>query len=888
MNLAQLSELLSETDRDVPKTSLGFGLPNSLLLKWQSAGPDFHKSIPLQTTADADVLLIWWLTNSQRAATEADSLTAEYLLNLGPFCGKGETSDTNRLPYDWLARLFDCPREFNPTRFQVSLPSSYAMDRENGEDFQAWVSIVERIVENHAALGQRLLKRIVAYATAETSLLPHGGVIAPLVLFSWVYGARPDLRAAFDVSNLEGYHAYIRWFLQSGLLQYRLALQVFFDWLRPETLLSDSQYFGEATLPPLIMQAATGLGSELSLIEVSEEPDAEYTVFGWWLRAARNLVVSNEANRSKIEIVGIVRAFWFHANFGVTSEAGKSELPRHLMRLHAIKPALSQAYDLALPEGRAAFSAWWSQAGHHENPDFDILHREFYFSPALGVTQDLSIPITNAALHDLLSREHSFSHLDLSTSLGRLNFFEYFSHLWHSGQMAQLCHFLERELGVKSELVEDLCHAARQIVSSEHLPIPQSGHRNWWTAEQQAYLYRVGYNAYELKTLAEAPLRSSLARLHEADCDVEIAGFVRAESGQGEDARTVFQSLKQVSDLRLSLFHTRRWLPTPNRAAGDLEQFIMPALQKSKVRIFAFSAFDMLAEEQFEGLAGFMADYLIGYWPWELSRWPSRVSLPQRIVDEIWCSTRFIVDSLTAVTKKPVIHMPLPVTIDMTTLPGDDAPSDLPSDRFNFVFVFDGFSYFERKNPLGIIAAFQRAFPKGEGHDVGLTIKAMNADQLPIMQALKMFAGSDPRINLIYATWERPRVMHLVASADALISLHRSEGFGRLMAEAMLLETPVITSDYSGNRDFCTPETAFMVGGTLRPVLEDQYIYGNGQEWFDPSIEQAAQHMRAIFSNPGIATEKVKKARNNIERNYSLEACGHRYAKRIKEIIERQ
>jgi glycosyltransferase involved in cell wall biosynthesis len=887
MNVNQLSEMLSEIEYNAPRTSLGFALPNSLLLKWQSAGPDFHKKIPMESTAHADILLVWWLTNSQASATEADGLTADYLLNLGPFYTKAEIDDDNRLPYDWLVRLFDCGREFSAARFQVSLPSSYAMNRRAGDDFQTWIATIERILEVHSALGPKLFKRIAAYATTVMPGFPQGGVIAPLSLFDLIYEARPDLRAAFDLTTLEGFHAYVQWFLQAGLLQYRLALYIFLHWLRPEKLTPDARYCGEAELAPLILQAALGLGSELDLIEISDDPDARSAVFGWWLRAARNLAVQDEAARTRIEIVRIVRAFWFHANFGFISKAAKSHLPGHLMRLHASKQNLIATYDLAKPDRRAAFLAWWDEAGRYENPDFNILHREFLFSPALGVTQDLNIPITNAALHDCVSREHSFAHLDLSTSVGRLNFFEYLSHLWSADQLPDLRRYIAGQLGSSDKLVDDLCNVARQVVSPELLPISLTGHQDWWLTEQQNHLYRVGYNSHGLTAFAQTSSRSATPS-QTAAVDVEIAGFPRAESGQGEDARTIFQSLKQVSNLKLSLFHTRRWLPTPNLAAAELEQFIAPDLQKAKVRIFAFSAFDMLAEEQFEGLSGFSADHLIGYWPWELSRWPSRVTLPQRIADEIWCSTRFIVDSLMPVTTKPIIHMPLPVTIDMATLPGADAASDLPPDRFNFVFVFDGFSYFERKNPLGVIQAFQLAFPKADGHDVGLTIKAMNAHQLPIMQALKMFAAADSRINLIYETWDRPRVMQLVASADALISLHRSEGFGRLMAEAMLLGTPVITSDYSGNRDFCTTDTAFMVGGRLKPLLEDQYIYWNGQEWFEPSVEEAAEHMRSIFRDPGIAAGKVKRARDNIQHNYSLEACGHRYANRINEILASQ
>ena len=887
MNVTQLAELLSEVDQDFPKTGLGFGLPNSLLLKWQSAGPDFHKKIPLETAGQADALLIWWLANSQAAATEADGLTADYLLDLGPFFPQTETEHADRLPYDWIVKLFEVSCDFSAALFQVSLPSSYAMDQHVGADFQTWISTIERIVESHAALGPKLFKRIAAYATADAEGLPRGGVIAPLELLSMVHGARPDLRAAFDLSSLDGFHGYVRWFLQAGLLQYRLALYVFLDWMRPEHLVPDPRFCGEPALSPMILQAATGLGSELDLIAGSGGAGPQSAMFGWWLRAARNLPVQDEASRMRIEIVHMLRAFWFHANFGVGSTRSTSHLPAHLMRLHGSMPELAASYDLSVPEQRAAFRQWWETTGRYENLDFDILHREFLFSPALGVTQDLSLPITNAALADFISRDHSFAHLDLSTSVGRLNFLEYLSHLWSQDLLPDLRDEIVDQLGSSGGLIENLCDVTRQIVSPELLPIPLAGHPEWWIAEQQHHLYRVGYNSHGMTAFAKAPVHTATAAVS-AVVDVEIAGFPRAESGQGEDARTVFQSLRQASDLKLSLFHTRRWLPTPNKAAAELEPLITADMQQARVRIFAFSAFDMLAEEQFEGLAGFSAGHVIGYWPWELSRWPRRVSLPQQIADEIWCSTRFIVDVWKPVTDKPVIHMPLPVTFDTSTLPGPDVASDLPPDRFNFVFVFDGFSYFERKNPLAVIAAFQLAFPLSGGHDVGLTIKAMNADQLPIMMALKMFAESDPRIHLIYETWDRPRVMQLVASADALISLHRSEGFGRLMAEAMLLGTPVITSDYSGNRDFCTDDTAFLVGGMVKPVLQDQYIFWTGQEWFDPSVQEAARHMWSIFKVPDVAAEKIVKARDNIRQNYSLEACGRRYAKRINEILAAQ
>ncbi|QDL98667.1 glycosyltransferase [Rhodopseudomonas palustris] len=883
MNVDQLSEELSRPDSAYPDCSLGFGLPKSLLLKWQSAGPDFHQRVPMRSAADADVLLAWWLTAIESSSTEVDALTAAYLLDRGPFCIDQDIANEDRLPYDWLVQFFVCEREFTAERFRVALPASLALSRKRPEHFQYWIANIERILETHPALAPGLFERIAAYATSVIPEWPQDGALPPLRLLGLIYDARAELRATFDVGTDEGYLNFVSWFLRSGLLEYRLALRIFLGWLRPTELGSGTTYCGEKTLHPAIAQAAIGIRSELVLIEDDEGlPDA--TVFGWWLRAARNLAARPGLLGAKLHLVRIVRAFWFEANFGALSGAAPAEIPGYLARLHRTEPRLGEAFDLATPHGRSAFLSWWDKGGRVEHVAFAILEREYLFAPTLAYVQDVDVPITNALLR--LRDEQPALGYDLSSSAGRLNFFESLLGLWSSGRLTGFEETFRIHRGEVKELDEELCRIARQIQSDEPLPQSSSGHVSWWWSEQRQYIYRVGYKAQNLRV--HPGIESRAATAGRQRVEVEIVGFPRAESGQGEDARTVFESLQQETSLSLSLFHTRRWLPGPNKAAEKFEPYIRPDLQDAQIRIFAFSAFDMLAEQQFEGLGGFAADHVIGYWPWELPRWPRRVSLPHLIVDEIWSSTRFIVDSLLPVTSKPVIHMPLPVTVDASTLPGRDAVPELPRDRFNFVFVFDGFSYFARKNPLGTIRAFQQAFPKGERHDVGLTIKAMNADRNPILLALKMFAAEDPRINLIYETWDRARVMQLIESADALVSLHRSEGFGRIMAEAMLLRTPVIASNYSGNRDFCTEDTAFIVDGHVIPVLEDQYIFWNDQEWFEPSTEIAAAHMKALFDDPNIAAAKVERARQNMLDNYSLQACGRRYARRIDEILSRK
>lgn len=880
MNVVELAEELSRSDSQYSNCSLGFGLPKSLLLKWQSAGPDFHQKMPMLSAVDADLLLVWWLSSTDASSTEADALTAAYLLDRGPFCTDQDIEVGDRLPYDWLVQLFICEREFTTKSFRASLPASLALNRHRPEHFQLWIANIERILETHPALAPGLFDRIAAYALSDDPDWPQNGVLPPLRLFGLIRNGRPELQAAFDVHTDEGHSNFVAWFFRSGLLEYRLALRILLHWLQPAKIEPDAPFCGEAALHPVIAHAAVALGAELALLGADGPPHDE-ALFGWWLRAARHLLARAGQLDSRLQILRIVRAFWFDANFGALAGSSPAGIPKYLARLHQTRPGLSEAYDLATPEGRAAFLSWWDTQGRFEHSNFAILEREFWFAPTLAFEQDLDIPISNGLLH--LRSEQPALGYDLALSAGRLNFFDGLLHLSSTGHLSSLKQQICIHLGAVNNLAEDLCRIARQLVSAESFPQPVLGHVAWWRTAQRQYFYRVGYGSHGLRVHPGIAKKAAVAGRQQVD--VEIAGFPRAESGQGEDARTVFESLQQETSLTLSLFHTRRWLPGPNKAGEKVETFIKPDLQDARIRIFAFSAFDMLAEQQFEGLAGFAADHVIGYWPWELPRWPRRVSLPHLIVDEIWSSTRFIVDSLTPATSKPVIHMPLPVTVDTFALPGRDAIPELPRDRFNFVFVFDGFSYFARKNPLGTIRAFQQAFPKGERQDVGLTIKAMNADRNPVLLALRMFAEEDPRINLIYDTWDWARVMQLIASADALVSLHRSEGFGRIMAEAMLLQTPVIASNYSGNRDFCTDETSFLVDGHTTPVLKDQYIFWNDQEWYEPSTDIAAAHMKAIFADPKIADVRVERAYQNIHDNYSLEACGRRYARRINEIL---
>jgi glycosyltransferase involved in cell wall biosynthesis len=123
-----------------------------------------------------------------------------------------------------------------------------------------------------------------------------------------------------------------------------------------------------------------------------------------------------------------------------------------------------------------------------------------------------------------------------------------------------------------------------------------------------------------------------------------------------------------------------------------------------------------------------------------------------------------------------------------------------------------------------------------------------------------------------------------MSSADAYVSLHRSEGFGRTPAEAMLLGKPVIVTDYSGTADFCRKDNALLVDYSLVPVREDSYPAARGQAWADPRVEQAARHMRALFDDRDLGRAIGAKARQTIETELSAAAIGARYRARLAEL----
>jgi glycosyltransferase involved in cell wall biosynthesis len=276
----------------------------------------------------------------------------------------------------------------------------------------------------------------------------------------------------------------------------------------------------------------------------------------------------------------------------------------------------------------------------------------------------------------------------------------------------------------------------------------------------------------------------------------------------------------------------------------------------------------------------FDAHYTIGYWAWELPVFPSRFASAFDYVDEIWGCSSFTAHAISSATSKPVFAFAPPILPPTTAPPFDRAVLGIP-DGPMFLFCFDMLSVMERKNPIGLVDAFTRAFAPGEGPV--LVIKVMNGERsISELERLRVHASGRPDVVVIDRYLDYADTTALMAACDCYASLHRSEGFGLTMAEAMALGKPVVATGFSGNMDFMTDRTAFLVPWSEAEVPAGCDPYPPGAPWAQPDIDGAAELLKYVVEHPDSAAAVATRARDAILTEHSASAKApfvqHRFA----------
>jgi len=282
--------------------------------------------------------------------------------------------------------------------------------------------------------------------------------------------------------------------------------------------------------------------------------------------------------------------------------------------------------------------------------------------------------------------------------------------------------------------------------------------------------------------------------------------------------------------------------------------------------------------------------YICGFFLWEVSTAPTVQQLGIALADEIWAPTKYVAD----------IYAPLKPTyvVGKGLFRGDEpflhAPRRMSRNSpFRFVTVFDFDSSIERKNPLAVVMAFQDAFRVDE--NVELIVKTSNVNPQHWSNAWKQWehligaSAGDRRIKIVTERYTGEQMVALVRDADCVVSLHRSEGFGYLMSDAMAFGTPVIATDYSGNADFTGQDVAYPVAYKLIDVPRGAARWQcDGAVWADADMADAARQMRAVFDDYDAALARAQRARAGIAEKYSTAAFASGLSRRIDAIRGRR
>jgi len=255
-------------------------------------------------------------------------------------------------------------------------------------------------------------------------------------------------------------------------------------------------------------------------------------------------------------------------------------------------------------------------------------------------------------------------------------------------------------------------------------------------------------------------------------------------------------------------------------------------------------------------------------------------------VDEIWVASEFVRRALARVSPKPVYKFHLPIA-----RPQIDAELRRDAlgtrDGFAFLFSFDFLSVLERKNPLGLIAAYKLAFNADEG--VTLVLKTINGDQrIREMEKLKFAARDRPDIQVVDGYLSPLEKNSLTALCDCYVSLHRSEGFGLTMAEAMALGKPVIATNFSGNLEFMTHENSYLCDYSETEVGADCEPYPSTAHWAEPDLDHAASLMRQVYTDRAETAERGHRAADDIASRHSAVVAAENVTERIKLIRQRR
>lgn len=339
---------------------------------------------------------------------------------------------------------------------------------------------------------------------------------------------------------------------------------------------------------------------------------------------------------------------------------------------------------------------------------------------------------------------------------------------------------------------------------------------------------------------------------------VNIHGYFLSETGLGESARLLYAAMCSQD---ITVAACNRALDGRQNDAQFSKIMSQDAPYRASLTVAGLLDYRKLRHSVCS------RKFNIAYPFWELEKIPTRYIAYLQRFDQVWAPSTFIYNTLVAQGLDRVALVKQPVRVP------DFAPQGTtPDGKLKCLFFFDFDSFAARKNPEAVIHAFQQAFKNQ--HDVSLTVKTRGVCDLGRRHWLAGQAANDPRIAIVDETLTRSQMAQMMADHDVFISLHRSEGLGLGCAEALAAGKIVVATDYGGSTDFVTHDTAFPVAWTPIAVEKGQYPHSKDATWANPSVDDAARQLSAIYNDPAAASARAMRGYSHLVDHHSPSAAG--------------
>jgi len=359
---------------------------------------------------------------------------------------------------------------------------------------------------------------------------------------------------------------------------------------------------------------------------------------------------------------------------------------------------------------------------------------------------------------------------------------------------------------------------------------------------------------------------------------MNIAGYINGEFGIGEGVRANIRAAEAAG----IPFAINNFTRSPHRKKDTTYQNFSQD-NPYPVNLIQVNADEVATFIKHIGSSYFDKKYNIGFWAWELPAFPPEWQPAFNHFHEIWTYSNYCAEAISALAPIPVIKIMPSIALPAPSL--NREALNLPKNKFIFLFVFDFSSRIERKNTLATIQAFKQAF--GEDNRLSLIIKSSNSHKhLEQQNLLKSLIANSSNIKHLDGYLSKNKLNGLLYNCDCYVSLHRCEGFGLTMAEAMFYGKPVIATGYSSNTEFMNVGNSYLVKYKLIPIQKDCGPYKKGNVWAEADVEHAADLMRYVFNNYREAQQMGAIAAEEIQTLLNPQVTGNKIRKRLEYIAE--